>query len=96
MIILRLLMELMGRLFTNIFIRIKALDNATVRNLHHRYLSEELPFGAFPLQVLARLVGVDTPFLDSCVTLGSKFVDEPLRWNAEFLELDTQWLNSQL
>lgn len=76
--------------------QIKALDNATVRNLHHRYLSEELPFGAFPLQVLARLVGVDTPFLDSCVTLGSKFVDEPLRWNAEFLELDTQWLNSQL
>lgn len=76
--------------------QIKALDNASIRNPHHRYLSEEIPFGAFPLQVLARLVGVDTPFLDCCITLGSKFIDEPLNWTAEFLEFDTQWLNAQL
>ncbi|WP_149031217.1 NAD/NADP octopine/nopaline dehydrogenase family protein [Moorena producens] len=76
--------------------QIKALDNATIRNPHHRYLSEELPFGAFPLQALARLTGVDTPCLDSCITLGSKFIDEPLTWTAQFLELDIQWLNSQL
>lgn len=76
--------------------QIKALDNASIRNPHHRYLSEEIPFGAFPLQVLARLTGVDTPFLDSCITLGSKFIDEPLSWTAQFLELDSQWLkNSQ-
>ena len=67
--------------------QIKALDNAAVKNLHHRYLSEEIPFGAFPLQALARLVGVETPFIDACITLGSKFVDEPLTWTAEFLEL---------
>ena len=76
--------------------QIEALDNATIKNLHHRYLTEELPFGALPLQVLARLTGVETPFLDSCITLGSKFIDEPLRWTAEFLELDRQWLKSQL
>lgn len=76
--------------------QIKALDNSTIRNPHHRYLSEELPFGAFPLQVLARLTGVETPFLDSCIILGSKFIDEPFTWTAEFLELDTQWLDEQL
>ncbi len=76
--------------------QIKALDNATIRNPHHRYLSEEIPFGAFPLQVLARLVGVNTPFLDACIILGSKFIDEPLKWTAEFLELDNQWLYNQL
>ncbi|NEQ84194.1 MAG: hypothetical protein F6K26_29665 [Moorea sp. SIO2I5] len=76
--------------------QIKALDNSTLRNPHHRYLSEELPFGAFPLQVLARLTGVDTPFLDSCITLGSKFIDEPFTWTAEFLELDNKWLEEQL
>ncbi|MGB3512281.1 MAG: NAD/NADP octopine/nopaline dehydrogenase family protein [Microcoleaceae cyanobacterium] len=76
--------------------QIKALDNATIKNLHHRYLSEELPFGTFNGKVLAGLLGVDTPFLDSCLTLGNKFIDEPFRWNAQFLELDTQWLNSQL
>ncbi|MEL7039663.1 MAG: NAD/NADP octopine/nopaline dehydrogenase family protein [Cyanobacteria bacterium J06592_8] len=76
--------------------QIKALDNATLRNLHHRYLTEELPFGAFPLQVLARLVGVDTPFLDSCIILGNQFIDEPLTWTAEFLEFDTQLLKNHL
>lgn len=76
--------------------QIKALDNSTIRNPHHRYLSEELPFGAFPLQVLARLTGVETPFLDSCMILGSKFIDEPFTWTAEFLEFDTQWLDEQL
>ena len=76
--------------------QIEAYGNATTNTPHHRYLSEDLPFGAFPLQVLARLAEVDTPFLDSCITFGSKVLDEPLRWTAEFLELDRQWLNSQL
>ena len=76
--------------------QIKALDNATIKNLHHRYLSEELPYGTFPLKVLASLLGVETPFLDSCLTLGSKFIDEPFRWNADFLELDAQLLKNNL
>lgn len=76
--------------------QIKAFANATSNNPHHRYLTEDLPFGAFPLQILARLIGVDTPFLDSCITLGSKFLDQPFRWTAEYLELDIQWLNKQL
>lgn len=76
--------------------QIEAYGNATTNTPHHRYLSEDLPFGAFPLQVLARLVGVDTPFLDSCITFGSKVLDEPPRWTAEFLELDNEWLKAQL
>lgn len=72
--------------------QIKALDNAAIKNLHHRYLSEEIPFGVFPLQALGRLVGVETPFLDSCIILGSKFVDEPLTWTAEFLELKLPYI----
>ncbi len=35
--------------------QIKALDNSSIRNPHHRYLSEELIFRTFLLQVLARL-----------------------------------------
>ncbi len=74
----------------------EAYGNATTNTPRHRYLSEDLPFGAFPLQVLARLAGVETPFLDSCIILGSKVLDEALSWTAEFLELDTRWLNKQL
>ena len=35
----------------------------------------------FPLQVLARLAGVETPFLDSCITIGNRFLDIPLKWD---------------
>lgn len=73
-----------------------AYSSTTLCNPHHRYLVEDLPYGCFPLQVLARLAGVETPFLDSCITIGSKFLDIPLRWTAEFLELERQLLNQEL
>ena len=68
--------------------QVGAYSSTTLCNPHHRYLVEDLPYGCFPLQVLARLAGVETPFLDSCMTIGSKFLNIPLQWTAEFLELD--------
>ena len=73
-----------------------AYSSTTLCNPHHRYLVEDLPYGCFPLQVLARLAGVETPFLDSCITIGSKFLDIPLRWTAEFLEFDRHQLSQEL
>ncbi|AFZ11678.1 NAD/NADP octopine/nopaline dehydrogenase [Crinalium epipsammum PCC 9333] len=73
-----------------------AYSSTTLCNPHHRYLVEDLPYGCFPLQVLARLAGVETPFLDSCITIGSKFLDIPLPWTAEFLELERQLLSQEL
>ena len=70
-----------------------AYSSTTLCNPHHRYLVEDLPYGCFPLQVLARLAGVETPFLDSCITIGDKFLDIPLPWNSEFLELDRHQLS---
>ena len=70
--------------------QVGAYSSTTLCNPHHRYLVEDLPYGCFPLQVLACLAGVETPFLDSCITIGSKFLDIPLEWTAEFLELDRQ------
>ncbi len=76
--------------------QIEAFENATSQHPHHSYLTEDLPFDSFPPQILGRLAGVKTPFLDSCIILCSKFLHHPMRWTAEFMELDTQWLNSQL
>ncbi|MEH1839085.1 MAG: NAD/NADP octopine/nopaline dehydrogenase family protein [Nostoc sp.] len=72
--------------------QVGAYSSTTLYNPHHRYLVEDLPYGCFPLQVLARLAGVETPFLDSCITIGNKFLEIPLEWNAEFLELDRHQL----
>lgn len=63
-------------------------SSTTVCNPHHRYLVEDLPYGVFPLHVLAQTLGLDTPFLDSCITICSKFLNIPLEWTADFLELD--------
>ncbi|MEH2387971.1 MAG: NAD/NADP octopine/nopaline dehydrogenase family protein [Nostoc sp.] len=76
--------------------QVGAYSNTTLCNPHHRYLVEDLPYGCFPLQVLARLAGVETPFLDSCITIGNKFLDIPLEWNAEFLELNRHQLSQEL
>ncbi len=73
--------------------QVGAYSSTTLYNPHHRYLVEDLPYGCFPLQVLARLAGVETPFLDSCITIGNKFLDIPLKWTAEFLELDRHQLS---
>ncbi len=76
--------------------QVRAYSSTTLYNPHHRYLVEDLPYGCFPLQVLARLAGVETPFLDSCITIGNKFLDIPLEWTAEFLELDRHQLSQEL
>ena len=58
--------------------QVGAYSSTTLCNPHHRYLLGDLPYGCFPLQVLARLAGVETPSLDSCITIGNKFLDIPL------------------
>jgi hypothetical protein len=53
--------------------------------LDDRYLIEDVPHGAIPLQVLAKIAGVHTPVLDGCIALASQLIDLPTIWNAEFL-----------
>lgn len=68
--------------------QVTAYEKAMVGNPYHRYLMEDLPFGAYPLKALALIANVLTPVLDSCITLGSKLVDIPSPWTQEFLELE--------
>jgi hypothetical protein len=50
-----------------VFQKVDAYASATTGDHRHRYLFEDVPFGAVPLQSLARLRGVATPTLDRLV-----------------------------
>ena len=65
-----------------------AYSTTTVGNPQHRYLTEDLPFGLFPLQALARVVDVETPALDDYVRQGSQLLGDCREWTAEFLNLN--------
>jgi opine dehydrogenase len=48
-------------------------------NLKHRYLTEDIPYGLVPLCSIAKVAGIQTPTLDSIVTLAST-INEVDHW----------------
>lgn len=62
------------------FNQISAYSNAVVQDLYHRFLFEDVPFGAVPLQSLAQFVDVKTPLLDACITFSYQLLNLPLGW----------------
>lgn len=43
-------------------------------SLHHRYILEDVPYGLVPLEMLGRLMNVDTPYTSLIVDLASKLL----------------------
>jgi opine dehydrogenase len=62
------------------FNQISAYSNAAVQDAYHRFLFEDIPFGAVPLQSLARFAGVQTPLLDACITFAYRLLNLPPAW----------------
>ena len=46
---------------------------------HHRYITEDVPYGLVPLSGLAEKVNVPTPHMDAVITLASTFNGENYR-----------------
>ncbi|MBE9069037.1 NAD/NADP octopine/nopaline dehydrogenase family protein [Leptolyngbya cf. ectocarpi LEGE 11479] len=67
--------------------QLHAYSCTNVGNPQHRYLTEDLPFGLFPLQALAKTALIETPVLDSYITLGRSIVEPKPYWTADFLGL---------
>jgi opine dehydrogenase len=65
------------------FNQITAYDNATIQNPHHRFLFEDVPYGAVPLQSIARFAGIETPLLDAFITLSYNLVDLSSGWTLQ-------------
>lgn len=43
------------------------------KTTHHRYITEDLPYGVVPMADLAHIAGVPVPHMDAIITLGSTF-----------------------
>lgn len=56
------------------------------KDLHHRFLLEDIPFGMVPMETLGRLVGIPTPLTTSIINLGSELLGLHLREKARDLE----------
>ncbi|MBO8142399.1 MAG: NAD/NADP octopine/nopaline dehydrogenase family protein [Firmicutes bacterium] len=54
--------------------------------LEHRYLTEDLPFGLVPISELGRRLGVDTPVMDSVITLAGAALGRDLRREGRSLQ----------
>lgn len=57
------------------------------KDLHHRYVSEDVPYGMLPVSAFGKLLGVSTATIDSVIHLASAmnetdcFREEPLtKW----------------
>lgn len=70
------------------FRQVPAYDQATIQNPHHRFLFEDLPFSAEPLQSAARLAQVKTPRLDACITFSRSLVKLSSAWTFEAEDLE--------
>jgi opine dehydrogenase len=62
------------------FNQVAAYSNAVIQDAYHRFLFEDVPFGAVPLQSVARFAGVPTPLLDACITLAYQLLNLPQGW----------------
>lgn len=56
------------------------------RTTHHRYLTEDVPYGLVPISELGKKTGVPTPHIDAVITLSSTFNGEDYRKNGRSLE----------
>lgn len=59
-------------------------------SVDHRYFHEDIPFGLVPMGTLGRIVGVETPVVDSLITLASSVTGTEYRevgWTAADLGL---------
>jgi opine dehydrogenase len=65
------------------FNQIPAYANATIQNPYHRFLFEDVPYGAVPLQSIARFAGIETPLLDALITLSYNLVDLSPGWTLQ-------------
>jgi opine dehydrogenase len=70
------------------FQQVAAYTNATIQNAYHRFLFEDVPFGAVPLQTLARSTGVTTPVLDACITIAYKLLNLSPGWTVQTEDFD--------
>ncbi|HEY3314975.1 MAG TPA: NAD/NADP octopine/nopaline dehydrogenase family protein [Bacillota bacterium] len=55
------------------------------RNLRHRFLMEDIPYGMVPMEELGRLVGVRTPLTTAVIELACELLGEDLRVKARGL-----------
>lgn len=62
------------------FHQITAYSNAIIQDAHHRFLFEDVPFGAVPLQAIARFAGLQTPLLDAFITISYRLLNLPSPW----------------
>ncbi len=67
------------------FSQVKAYDNATISDHRHRYLAEDVPFGAVPLQSLAQRANVQTPLLDSFIQIANALSPMTNFWTVDSL-----------
>ncbi|MDP6560791.1 MAG: NAD/NADP octopine/nopaline dehydrogenase family protein [Candidatus Binatia bacterium] len=78
-----------GRSSASVYRVIKeSVPNHTIKspgNLEHRYLKEDVGYGLVPMAGIARLAGVETPVIDSLITLAS--VINRIDYNQEGLTL---------
>lgn len=65
------------------FNQIPAYANATIQDPYHRFLFEDVPYGAVPLQSIARFAGIETPLLDAFITLSYNLLDLSPGWTLQ-------------
>lgn len=46
------------------------------KSIHHRFVTEDIPYGIVPISKLGKLYGIPTPYTDSLIDIYSKFMDE--------------------
>jgi len=62
-------------------------------SVDHRYFNEDIPFGVVPMKTLAALAGIDTPVLDSLVTIACSITGtdyQEIGWTRDRLGLPAE------
>lgn len=57
------------------------MHSAGPTTLNHRYMTEDIPFSALPVSVLAKQLGIKTPLIDALITLCSGLMGSDY-WNS--------------
>ncbi len=70
------------------FRQVPAYKQATIQNPQHRFLVEDVPFSAEPLQSLADFLQVKTPLLDACIMFSRSLLEIPPTWTLEAEDLE--------
>jgi opine dehydrogenase len=79
--------SIMGVAFQAPFDTVGAIaDIAGPDSIHDRYITEDLPYGLVPVARLADRLGVETPLIDSIITLGSRVCERDFSSEGRSLE----------